>query len=357
MPFDLFSASRLLIAQTTDAATSPDDSAIADKTGEIDVSVATIWETLDNMVDGFMNRLPFIFVGVIFFVVFYFVAGLVRNLIRSSTEDGKSANVGRVLGRISQWFIIFIGLVLGVAIIAPSVTPAKLLASLGVGGVAIGFAFKDILQNFMAGILLLLREPFSVGDQIASGDYEGTVEAIETRATIINTYDGRRVVIPNSQIYTNPVVVNTAKDSRRTQYDVGIGCNDDLNRAAEVMIEIMQSVDGVLADPAPEVLCVALAESSVNLRCRWWTKSDQASVVHVSDEVIRRIKVALDEAAIDMPYPTTVVLFHDQTEENDGVRASQREGWPTDGNDPPTRRLVDAIRERGNEKPHQSSND
>ena len=346
MQLDLFAASGLLLAQASDSTKLKDEPVIKDKTGEVDVSVASIWETLDNMVDGLLDRLPFIVVGLVFFIVFYFAAGLVRKLIRSSTENGNSANVGRVLGRIAQWFTIFVGLLIAVAIIAPSITPAKLLASLGVGGVAIGFAFKDILQNFMAGLLILLREPFSIGDQIASGDYEGTVEAIETRATIINTYDGRRVVIPNSQIYTNPVVVNTAKESRRTQYDVGIGCNDDINRAAEVMLEIMQGVDGVLDDPAPEVLCVALAESSVNLRCRWWTKSDQSSVVHISDAVIRQIKVALDQAAIDMPYPTTVVLFHDQTEENDGVRATQREGWPTDGNDPPTRRIVDALRER-----------
>jgi len=102
------------------------------------------------------------------------------------------------------------------------------------------------------------------------------------------------------------------------------------------MLEIMKQVEGVLAEPAPEVLVVELAESTVNLRCRWWTAPDQASVMKVQHEVMAQIKIALDEAAIDMPYPTQVLLFHDQTDEHDGDRALQREGWPTDGNDPKT---------------------
>jgi len=329
------SLSYLLLAQTeSSGGGSAEDSEIADKTGEIDVSVATIWETLDNMIDGLLDRLPFIVVGVVVFVIFYFLAGFARRLIRSSTKEKKSANVGRVLGRLAQWVLIFVGLIVAVAVIAPSITPGKLLASLGVGGVAIGFAFKDIMQNFLAGILILLRQPFEVGDQIVSGDHEGTVESIETRATMIKTYDGRRVVVPNSQIYTNPVVVNTAFDSHRTQYDVGIGCNDDLRAAKQVILDTMKSVDGVLSEPAPDVLVSELAASSVNLRARWWTRPDRASVVSIGSEVIASIKEALDEAAIDMPYPTNVVLFHDQTEETDGDRARQREGWPA-GNDPP----------------------
>lgn len=332
-----------LLAQTDAATTGSEDGGMKDETGKIDVSISTIWETLDNMLDGLLERLPFILVGVVFLLVFYFIAGFARKLIRSSTENKESANLGRVLGRLAQWLLIFVGLMIAVAIIAPSITPAKLLASLGVGGVAIGFAFKDILQNFLAGILILLREPFTVGDQIVTGDHEGTVESIETRATMIKTYDGRRVVVPNSQIYTNPVVVNTAFDSQRTQYDIGVGYGDDFRAAKKVILETMQSVEGVLSDPAPDVLVSELAGSTVNLRARWWTKPDRASVVNVGSEVIGSIKEALDGASIDMPYPTNVVLFHDQTEETDGDRTQQREGWPAGENPPKSRTISRAI--------------
>lgn len=326
-----------LLAQSAPQAT--DSNPIQDKTGEVDVSVASIWETIDNLVDGFIDRLPFIAIAVVIFIVFWILGSLARKVIKNATKGKRSANLGRVLGRLGQWALIFIGLVIAVAVVAPSVTPGRLMASLGVGGVAIGFAFKDILQNFMAGILILLREPFNIGDQIVSGDYEGTVESIETRATMIKTYDGRRVVIPNSQIYTNPVVVNTAFDSKRSQYDVGVGYGDNLQEAMDVTLAAVKSVEGVLREPVPDVLVSALAGSTVNLRARWWTKSDRASEVQVSNLVIAAIKTALDDAAIDMPYPTQVVLFHDQTEETDGDRTRQREGWPA-GNEPPKARTV-----------------
>lgn len=323
-------------SQSKDLASNP-----GDVPGEVDVSIDSVWSTIDNMVDGFVNRLPFLLVGVLVFVLFYVLGRFVRRLVRNFTQDKRSANVGRVLGRIAQWTLIFLGLLIGLAVIAPSVTPAKLLTSLGVGGVAVGFAFKDILQNFMAGLLILLGEPFRVGDQIVSGDHEGTVESIETRATNIRTYDGRKVVIPNSQIYTNPVVVNTAFEHVRSQYDVGIGYGDDLREAARVMLETMKGLDSVSDDPAPDVVVTELAGSSVVLRARWWSKAERAEVVHTGDEVIAGIKEALDRAGIDMPYPTQVTLLHDQTEATDGDRTRQREGWPA-GDDPPQPRPIAA---------------
>lgn len=331
----------LLLAQggSTAGAGAESDAGIEDQAGEIDVSAATVMETVDNLIDGFLDRLPFLLIGVVVFIGFYLLAGLVRRLVTSATDGKESENVGIVMGRLGRWLTMLIGLMISVAIMAPSVTPAKLLTSLGVGGVAIGFAFKDILQNFMAGLLILLRQPFQVGDQIISGDFEGTVESIETRATMIKTYDGRQVVIPNSQIYTNPVVVNTAFEKRRSQYDVGIGYGDDLRAASQVMLSTLNSVEGVLQDPAPEVLIADLAGATVNLRARWWTAPDQASVVHTASEVTAQIKQALDGASIDMPYPTQVLLLHDQTEETDGDRTRQREGWPA-GDQPPAPRPI-----------------
>ncbi len=330
-------------SETTAGDPSPGDaSGPVDKTGEIDVSVTTVWETIDNMIDGFLDRLPFLLIGVVVFVVFFFVGKFARKGINRATADKPSANVGRVVGRLAQWALVFIGLLLAVTIMAPTVTAGKLIASLGIGGVAIGFAFKDILQNFMAGLLILINEPFSVGDQIVSGDHEGTVESIETRATNIRTYDGKKVVIPNSQIYTNPVVVNTAFQCIRSQYDVGVGYGDDLRKAAQVMQQTLESVDGVVSDPAPDVIATELGGSSVVLRARWWTAPERANVVKVGNEVIASIKEALDDAGIDMPYPTNVMLFHDQTEQSDGDRTRQREGWPA-GNKPPQPRPVGSV--------------
>ena len=316
-----------------------DESGTNVSSGDTAEDLDTVWSTVSDLWTGFLDRLPFIVIGVVVFFLFYLLAKLARSLIHRFTDDRKGANLGRVLGRLAQWAILFIGLLVAVAIIAPSVMPAKLLSTLGIGGVAIGFAFKDILQNFLAGILILLSQPFRVGDQIVSGDFEGTVESIETRATLIKTYDGKRVVIPNSDIYTRPIVVNTHYDVTRAEYAVGIGYGDDIAQARDRMLAAIRSVDGVSANPEPDVLVDELAGSTVNLKARWWSRSSRADVVSVSSEVIEAIKRAMDDAAIDMPFPTQVVLFHDQTEETDGDRTRQREGWPA-GSNPPQPRPV-----------------
>ena len=149
--------------------------------------------------------------------------------------------------------------------------------------------------------------------------------------------------MPNSVIYIEPITVITAYDLLRSQYDVGIGYGDDVTRAKAIALEAVQGVDGVLADPAPDVLLWDLAGSSKNLRVRWWTKPKRAGVVQVRDRVLQAIAEALAEAGIDLPFPTQQILIHDQTEATDGDRTRQREGWPA-GDHPPKPRPLNRIK-------------
>jgi small-conductance mechanosensitive channel len=161
-------------------------------------------------------------------------------------------------------------------------------------------------------------------------NFEGTVENIETRATTILTYDGRRIVIPNAELFTNSVTVNTAFDKRRTEYDFSIGYGDDIDGAKQLMLEALYSVNEVLKDPAPDVLVLELAESTVKIRVRWWISPPRRiDDMRSRDKVISAIKKKLYvENGLDLPYPTRNILFHDRAEENDGDRSQQREGWP-----------------------------
>lgn len=218
---------------------------------EIDANVGLIFTKLDGWLDGFFRLLPNIFVAVFFAAIFWFAGLLIGRLVNRAADKRGRHSLGEVGGALARWAIVIVGFMLAVTIIAPSVTPGDLIGGLGVSSVAIGFAFKDILQNMLAGILILLRQPFEVGDQIVSGGHEGTVEKIETRATMITTYDGRRVVIPNSVIYTDSVIVNTAFETRRSEYDIGIGCNDDWNVARGIIEKACAAIDGVVQDPAP----------------------------------------------------------------------------------------------------------
>jgi small-conductance mechanosensitive channel len=141
---------------------------------------------------------------------------------------------------------------------------------LGLSSVAIGFAYRDILQNFLSGILLLLSEPFRIGDQIKSGDFEGTVSNIETRATFITTYDGRRIVVPNSMLFVNPVTVNTAGERRRLEYDIKVPKDSDVAKMKHVLLRTIEPLPHVLREPSPDVLFVGFSESDLTLRLRWW---------------------------------------------------------------------------------------
>lgn len=303
----------------------------------MEFKLAEATQAVQQMANGFMERLPYVAVAALVFIAFALLGRLVRAAARRFVQRHRHRhNLGLVLGRLAYGAILFLGLLTALVIAVPGFTPGQLVSVLGLSSVAIGFAFRDIMQNFLAGILLLLAEPFRIGDQIISGSYEGTVEEIQTRATFIRTYDGRRVVIPNATLFTDPVTVNTANDIRRLEVDVGIGYGDDIDTAKRLMLEAATGLDTVLHEPAPEALVVELAASSVTIRLRWWVQPPrQTDVLASRDEVIARVKQTLQRAGVDLPFPTHQVLLHDQTEETDGDRARQREGWPAGSQTPP----------------------
>lgn len=321
------------------AQSTPDDG-VANAPQTVDQAVpidpAFVLSKLQSWVVGFQKLLPNIVVALLLFVLIFAIAWAVERSFKSWSNRHDRSNLGAVLGSFVKWMIILVGALLALTIVIPSINPGDLFAGLGIGSVAIGFAFKDILQNWLAGLLILIQRPFKVGDQIVVNGYEGTVEWIETRATIIAMYDGRRVIIPNADVYSNAVTVNTARPTRRSEFDIGIGYGDDIVVARAAILSAVASIDGIEPQPAPEVLVWEMASSSVNLRVRWWTKSKRTDVVHVQAEVLEGVKVALDKAGIDMPFETQVMLFHDQTEDIDGRRGTQREGWPRlcDGEQP-----------------------
>jgi len=313
------------------------------------MDLSALGEKLQAMLDRAIVLLPNLVLGAAVFVMFLFAGKGVRALgVRVASRAHRHRNVGLVLGGLFQWALVLLGVLVALSIIVPSFKASNLIELLGIGTVAIGFAFRDILQNFFAGLLLLLTEPFRLGDQIVVGEHEGTVQAIESRATTILTYDGRRVVIPNTILFTQAVTVNTALEKRRSGHDVGIGIGDDIDAARAAILEAVAGIEGVLADPRPQVLVVELADFSVKLRVWWWTEPPQRiHVLQVQSRVLQAIKEGLLAHGIDLPFPTQQILFHDQTEATDGDRARQREGWPVgrDATAPETARIGEAIRD------------
>ena len=260
--------------------------------------------TVERWLEGFLALLPALGLALIVFVLILGAALVARYILISVFRRSSHGELGVLLGGFVRWALILFGLLVVATIVFPSVKPADLLATLGIGSVAIGFAFKDILQNWLSGLLILYRQPFKTGDQIVSGAFEGTVQRIEARATLIRTYDGQLVVIPNSDIYTRAVTVRTAFPRRRTECEVGIGYGDDIAAACSLIVETLLNVEGVENDPTPEAFAWTLKGSSINIKLRWWSDPTQMSVVRTQGRVVAAVKKALSEAGIDLPFPT-----------------------------------------------------
>ena len=306
----------------------------------------TAVDRLDELARSSLALLPGLLLGLLVLGLFLLLARAVRaGISRAAGLRARSTGLALVLGRIGAGLTVLLGVLVAAAVAFPSIGAADLFGLLGIGGVAVGFAFRDILQNLLAGILILLTRPFRLGDQVKAGEFEGTVEDIQIRATTIRTYDNRRAVIPNTDLFTGKVLVNTAFERRRLRLRFATGNGDDVGRAKRVLLQAAGGCEGVLAEPPPVARVVELGDFAVQLDLFVWIDPPRRiEALDVTDRVLERGKAALQEAGIDLPFPTRQILLHDQTEATDGDRRRQREGWPAppDGRAPlPRWRLRD----------------
>jgi small conductance mechanosensitive channel len=174
----------------------------------VGIDLSNAWRSGARIGNDTISLLPNLILAVIIFVLFFILAKASRSIVRSIVKKrGRRPTLGILLGQLAQLTILIVGLLITISVIAPSFQAVDLIKMLGIGSVAIGFAFQNILQNFLAGVLLLIHEPFKLGDTISVTGIEGVVDDIQTRATIISTVDGHRVFIPNATLFTNPVSV------------------------------------------------------------------------------------------------------------------------------------------------------
>jgi small conductance mechanosensitive channel len=264
--------------------------------------------TLGELVASIAARLPLVLVGLVFvaigFLAAKYVAGLTeRGLVRTSADR----TVVVLSSRFVRFLIVVLFLILAFAIAGVNVGAA--LATLGLAGLALAFALQNILENFVAGVLLLTRKPFRQGDQVRSGDFEGTVEEIDLRVTKLVSYDGELVLIPNADVFRNPITNLTRRARRRSILRIGIDYRDDHEQVREVLLRALDDVEGVLRIPEPRVELVELGESSVDFEILVWTLPDIASVRAVRDRVLSAAKTAVEEAGMTIPWPIRTLSF------------------------------------------------
>lgn len=238
-----------------------------------------------------------LFIG-LFWLIATAVRWLLRMLFRRFIGDLTVENLIRQVAYYSVWL-------LGILLAADALgfEPAAVATGLGLGSLVLGFALKDVLSNFVSGLLILFTRPFRIHDQIVIGETEGTVQRILLRATQIRTYDGRQVLVPNAEVFTSRVTNNTASPIRRGAVVFHLGYDADLARAGEAARGGAADASGVLADPAPTALVSELGSDDVSLEVRFWSDSRRSDFVATRAVVREAVVAELRAAGIELPDP------------------------------------------------------
>lgn len=277
---------------------------------DVDRSVRHVSQSLRQLWRDFLARLPLIFVGGLILVITTGVDHLAAFIVRRSSRQARlRSSLQDLMVQLSTFVTWVVGLMIAAIVVFPGMTPAKLLTVLGLGSVALGFAFKDIFENFFAGILILWRFPFDKGDFIQCSGLSGQVEDITIRMTQIRRVDGELVVVPNAVLFKNPVDVLTSLPLRRTSITCGVAYREDVGRCRELIEQAVRDCPTVALEKPVEVFAEELASSSINFSVTWWTGSAPLEIRRSRDEVIEAIKAALDAADVEIPFPQRTIHF------------------------------------------------
>ncbi len=277
---------------------------------------------IDLLVDnsrGLIAQLPFITVAAVAFVASLLLARLLRGLARRALRR-HDPTFAEMISRLVHVGVLMFGVFIALWIAIPTLEFAEILTSLGVTGLILGFALREIIENFVAGILILWRRPFRVGDQIRSGSFEGTVTEINFRSTVLRSYDGIKVYISNGKVFTEPLENFTANETRRSLIVLGIDQEASVDDARRVILEKIEGTAGVLAKPPPAVLFAEVGDFANILHVLYWTAPPtRFSGLTTRSLVTERLYEALRAAGISFPYPIQTL----QLDEADRILVSQ----------------------------------
>lgn len=236
------------------------------------------------------------------------ISVVVRKLLqRTFQRTGVEPLVATLLARFAGYLMVVIGFFYAMSTVDVRVGP--LLGALGIGGIALAFALQEILSNLVSGILLQVRRPFVAGDQIVSGDHEGVVEQVDLRVVQLQTFDGERIYIPNSQVLQNPITNWTATPTRRTTLEIGVAYDDDLAGVQRAILVAVGGVDEIEADPAPQAFVYEFGDNSINFAVRFWHGAEILSMWRARDAVAQAIKRGLDAEGYTIPFPQRTLWF------------------------------------------------
>lgn len=263
--------------------------------------------TNSNIVEILINGAINLVIAILIFVVGKWIAKRVQSTLEALLRKRKVDEVlVDFLGTIASTLIIIVAVI--AAVDQMGIPATSFMAVIGAAGLAIGLALKDSLSNFASGVMLVLFRPFGKGDFVDAGGITGTVDEIHLVSTILTTPDNRQVIVPNALMYSSAIINFSAKDTRRVDMAIGVGYNDDLKVAADVLKKICEDHPKILSEPATKIFINNLGDSSVDFVVRPWVKSED--YWGVLADVLETAKVELEAAGCNIPYPQTDVHLH-----------------------------------------------
>lgn len=267
----------------------------------------------DLLVSG-IEQLPLIGAGIVVLIVFWLVAKLLKKVFWATSKRTKLDNRLRVLfSRLIGVAIFILGIFTAFTIIVPSFRFGDLIAGLGFTSFIVGFATKDILNNLLSGVLILWKQPFQIGDYIFVKDKQGKVEHIGVRATMLRMDDGEMILIPNGEMYSEPLTIRSAGAERRMKQQVSIGYEADIKQAKTNILKALQDLEGVSNESKPSVYVTELASEGVKLSVYFWIDTTTHKTMEVVDQVATAIKETLSEAEIEMFPPDSIIVQNAET--------------------------------------------
>lgn len=267
-------------------------------------------DKLDSWLEQAVLLLPNFLVGVVVVVVFWLLAKLMKKAADRLLDPILPTQIARLLASVGYLAMLTAGVFVALGVLGLNKTVTSLLAGAGILGLAIGFAFQDIAANFMSGILLALRRPFVLGELIEANGFFGTVQKISLRSTEIRSPQGQLVLVPNRQVFENPIVNYSRSGERRVDLAVGVAYGDDLEKARRVAVAAVEGIETRQADRPVELFYEEFGDSSINFVVRFWIDfARQREYLAARSEAIERLKTAFDEAGITIPFPIRTLDF------------------------------------------------
>lgn len=256
---------------------------------------------LDQFIAIFWAATPKLLTALIIFVLSLYLARLLSNLLKRVLQRRRApAGVVQLLGQLTLWSIIVAGVI---SALQQFFQVTAFLAGLGILGFTIGFALQDIMKNFASGVILLLQQPFHVGETIGVKGFDGTVLAIDLRATEMRAADGRVVILPNAEVLANPIINYSRANQRRVDFSLNLSHTCEPKTVRKIILDAIEEVEGFVSEPAPVIAFDSITDSAMELNASFWVDVTRNDPVHAKDDVLLAVKSEFNEQGIEIPHP------------------------------------------------------